>query len=234
MTTLFGCSPGSSAMTFTSVRVSLDDWTCAVEPACASATPSAKLAPTTGIVTPAPTGGASVPTMSPSRVGCVALVEDDDGRGARGLGVRGLDPRTCTSRAGSARCRPRSRRSRPAKSRRLAAARVRTRRHEVDVDRDRPLAVTSPRPLPVNAPVVVRRVDRRELLEHRQRDRRELELVERHVVAGVLEQAGDVVDALRIARRSRRRGAASFASAIAWNAAWCARTPSSVTHASSC
>ena len=56
--------PGSSAMTFTSVRSST--WTCAVEPACASASPFAKLAPTTGMVA---SSGASVPTISPSRSG---------------------------------------------------------------------------------------------------------------------------------------------------------------------
>ena len=46
---------------------------------------------------------------------------------------------------------------------------------------------------------LVRRADRRELPEHGRRRNDERELVERHVVAGVLEQSGDVVDALRVA-----------------------------------
>ena len=67
MTTLFGSPPFDSAstlsiMTFWAGGTS----TRAVEPGCASAAPSANEAPTTGTDA---TNGASVPTMSPSRVG---------------------------------------------------------------------------------------------------------------------------------------------------------------------
>ena len=51
MTTLSSFRPGSSAMTFTCGRDSGGStWIRAVEPAAASAAPSAKLAPTTGMV----------------------------------------------------------------------------------------------------------------------------------------------------------------------------------------
>ena len=67
MTTLFALLPGSSAITFTSVRVSdAMTLTRAVDPGRARSSPSAKLAPTTGIVGVA---GATVPTISASRSG---------------------------------------------------------------------------------------------------------------------------------------------------------------------
>ena len=67
---------------------------------------------------------------------------------------------------------------------------------------------------------LVGRVDRRELLQQRRGTRSELERVERHLVAGVLEQAGHVLDALGVAGRAgcTRPGVdgSSFASAISW------------------
>jgi hypothetical protein len=67
MTTLSSLAPGSSAITFTWGRLSGGSTlTWAVDPGCASAAPSAKEAPTTGI---AALLGASVPMISPSRTG---------------------------------------------------------------------------------------------------------------------------------------------------------------------
>ena len=69
ITTLSLLVPGSSAITLTCGRLSGGSTSMsAVEPAWASAAPSANEAPTTGIVTAAPSGR-SVPTIRPSRSG---------------------------------------------------------------------------------------------------------------------------------------------------------------------
>ena len=69
MTTLSSFLPVSSAITLTWGLLSGGSTSmCAVEPAWESATPLANDAPTTGIVTVAPSGR-SVPTIRPSRVG---------------------------------------------------------------------------------------------------------------------------------------------------------------------
>jgi hypothetical protein len=73
ITTLFSLVPGSSAITLKSVRVSGGSTsTNAVDPGAASATPSAKLAPTTGMLwlTTVPSSRlVASPTMRPSRSG---------------------------------------------------------------------------------------------------------------------------------------------------------------------
>ena len=72
ITTLSSFLPGSSAMTLKSVRVSAGSTsTNAVDPAWDRATPSAKLAPTTGIASTLVPGSGShaFATISPSRSG---------------------------------------------------------------------------------------------------------------------------------------------------------------------
>ena len=70
MTTFVSFLPGSSAITLTWGRDSGGSTRmCAVEPACASASPSAKLAPTTGMLSGVWLMPNSVPVTRPSRSG---------------------------------------------------------------------------------------------------------------------------------------------------------------------
>ena len=75
-------------MTFTSVRVSGSITRTRAVDRRASRAPSAKLAPTTGIVGVA---GTTVPTIRRLAVGRVPLVEDDERTGACGLGIGRLE-----------------------------------------------------------------------------------------------------------------------------------------------
>ena len=109
--------------------------------------------------------GASVPTIRPSRGRVVALVEDDHGLGAGGLGVERLDG----ERAGAAldqRDVVGAAEVEAGEVGRLAAAgaaRGGARLMSTGIT----VPVTSPTPLPVKVPVSYVAVDRRQLLEQR-------------------------------------------------------------------
>ena len=87
----------NSAMTLTSVRSQTQRRSA--PSTCCDATPSAKLAPTTGMDTAGAVlsaGGTALPTIRPSRSEC-CLVEDDDGRCAAGLGVHCFESKAAST-----------------------------------------------------------------------------------------------------------------------------------------
>lgn len=98
------------------------------------------------------------------------------------------------------------------------------------------LPVTSPFPLPVNVPVSYSASTGVSCRSRAGKTKVELDRVERHLVPGGPELTGDVVDAALVPVHAggARAGVArsSVLSAIAWNAAWCSRTPASVMHSS--
>ena len=137
----------------------------------------------------------SVPTIrSCARRSRVALVEDDDRLGAGRLGVDGLDAEVARA-ALDQRDVVLGREVEPAKSAASQPLVLGPEAGAGSMSTAITLPVTSPDPLPVNAPGRVRRLHRRELLERRRADEREVELVERDVPPGGLERVDDVVDA---------------------------------------
>ena len=66
---------------------------------------------------------------------------------------------------------------------------------------------TAPEPLPVKTPVSYVGLDRCQLPQHRREVERDLDRVERHLVAGLPQQARDVLDAVRVAVGAGRAGA---------------------------
>jgi hypothetical protein len=149
ITTLSSLVPGSSAITLTSVRVCDGGTrTCAVEPGWASATPLAKLAPTTGMVGSA---GARVPTIRPSRSGVLPWLKMMTASAPAAWAFRALSAKVQVPRWISAMSLGplKSSPAKSAASQPLVEARSPVRLMSTGIT----LPVTSPEPLLVKAPV---------------------------------------------------------------------------------
>ena len=151
ITTLSLLVPGSSAITFTCGRSSGGSTTMnAVEPACASAAPSANEAPTTGIVTRCAAGNERADDQ-PFPRWRVALVEDDHGLGPCRLGVDRLDRERAGPALDQGDVAPTAEVS--AEVGGLATARHGARGRTRLMSTGITLPSTTPNPLPVKAPV---------------------------------------------------------------------------------